>query len=296
MRNKFTQTIDDIPVGQDVGSRYVCWIVGLMVFLLSLVFVGAISLSSSLGQWNLGGIGRLTIELPLHGVENPESMIQDIVMTLQKVPGVARVKPVDNQEVLKVLQPWVGQVDLLQDLTLPALIDVDMKSGVTANIPEITAVLHRFSTGIRIEEHSQWQHMLEKLRLSLEVMAYLFIGLIGATVMVTITLVTRSSLATHASIIDVLRLVGAKNSYIARKFQRRAFWLALKGGAWGVIVALPTIFLLNWLSLHLGVSEALKPTLSLTLLAIILSLPFIVGGISLMAARLSVIRTLSRLG
>ena len=171
-----------------------------------------------------------------------------------------------------------------------------MKSGVTVNIPEITAVLHRFSTGIRIEEHSQWQHMLEKLRLSLEVMAYLFISLIGATVMVTITLVTRSSLATHASIIDVLRLVGAKNSYIARKFQRRAFWLALKGGAWGVIVALPTIFLLNWLSLHLGVSEALKPTLSLTLLAIILSLPFIVGGISLMAARLSVIRTLSRLG
>jgi cell division transport system permease protein len=296
MRNKFTQTIDDIPVGQDVGSRYVCWIVGLMVFLLSLVFVGAISLSSSLGQWNLGGVGRLTIELPLHGVENPGSMIEDIVMTLQKVPGVARVRLVDNQEVLKVLQPWVGQVDLLQDLTLPALIDVDMKPGVTANIPEITAVLHHFSTGIRIEEHSQWQHTLEKLRLSLEVMAYLFIGLIGATVMVTITLVTRSSLATHASIIDVLRLVGAKNSYIAHKFQRRAFWLALKGGAWGVVVALPTIFFLNWLSLHLGVSEALKPTLSLTLLAAILSLPFIVGGISLMAARLSVIRTLSRLG
>src|SRR3990167_4088585 len=108
MRNKFTQTIDDIPVGQDVGSRYVCWIVGLMVFLLSLVFVGAISLSSSLSQWNLGGVGRLTIELPLHGVEDPESMIEGILITLQKVPGVARVKLVDNQEVLKVLQPWVG--------------------------------------------------------------------------------------------------------------------------------------------------------------------------------------------
>jgi cell division transport system permease protein len=176
------------------------------------------------------------------------------------------------------------------------LIDVDMKPGTTANAPEIAELLHRFSPHIRIEEHSRWQHMVEKLRLSLEVMAYLFISLIAATVMVTITLITRSSLATHASIIDVLRLVGANNSYIARKFQRRAFWLALKGGLWGVIIALPTIFLLNRFSLRLGVSEALKPTLSLTLLAAILSLPFIVGVISLVAARLSVLRTLARLG
>lgn len=291
-----SQTIDDIPVGQDVSSRYVCWIVGLMVFLLSLVFVGAMSLSTSLGQWNLGSDNRLTIELPLHGVQNPEAVTENILGILQKIPGVARIKLVDSQEVLNLLQPWVGQVNLLQDLTLPTLIDVDMKPNVRANVEEITATLRQFAPEVRIEEHSHWQHMLEKLRLSLEVMAYLFIGLITATVIVTITLITRSSLATHASIIDVLRLVGANNRYIAQKFQQRAFWLALKGGAWGVIMALPTIFFLNWLSLQLGVSDAIKPTLSLFLLATILSLPFIVGGISFLAARLSVLRTLARLG
>ncbi|MBM3632100.1 MAG: FtsX-like permease family protein [Alphaproteobacteria bacterium] len=296
MRNTPSQTINDIPIGQDVSSRYVCWIVGLMVFLLSLVFVGSISLSSSLSQWNLSSSGRITIELPLHGVQNPESLIETILSTLQRIPGVASVKLVNNQEVLKLLQPWVGQVNLLQDLTLPALIDVDMKPEIPPNVPEITAVLRQFAHGIRIEEHNQWQHMFEKLRLSLEIIAYLFISLIAITVMVTITLITRSSLATHASIIDVLRLVGANNSYIAAKFQRRAFWLALKGGLWGVIIALPTLFLLNWLSLHLGVSEVLKPTLSIPLLLAILSLPFVVGGISLLAARLSVLRTLSRLG
>jgi len=290
------QTIDDIPVGQDVGSRYVCWIVGLMVFLLSLVFIGAMSLSTSLSQWNLGGNGRLTLELPLHGVQDPEAVTENVLAALQKMPNVARIKLVDSQEVLDLLQPWVGQVNLLQDLTLPALIDVDMKPNVTANIEEITAILHPFAPDIRIEEHSHWQHMLEKLRLSLKIMAYLFIGLIAATVIVTITLITRSSLATHASIIDVLRLVGANNRYIAQKFQQRAFWLALKGGSWGVVVALPTIALLNWLSLQLGVSDALKPTLNLSLLLMILSLPFIVGGISFLAARLSVLRTLARLG
>src|SRR5690606_11208439 len=141
----------------------------------------------------------------------------------------------------------------------------------------------------RIEEHSQWQHVSEKLRLSLEAISYLFMGLIAATVIITITLITRSSLATHASIIDVLRLVGANNSYIAHKFQRRAFILALKGGIWGVLAVLPTLLLLNWLSLHLGVPDALKPIPSISLLLAIISLPVIMGCISLLAARLSVL-------
>lgn len=296
MRKLQSQTIDDIPIGQDVGSNYVCWIVGLMAFLLSLVFVGSISMSSSLNQWNLGSAGRLTIELPLHNVQNPDALIREVIATLQKMPGVAQINPVDNQEIVKLIQPWVGQVNLLQDLTLPALIDVDMKPEGNISVSDIVSLLKQLSPGVRIEEHSHWQYMLEKLRLSLEIMGYLFISLIAVTVMVTITLITRSSLATHSSIIDVLRLVGANNSYIARKFQTRAFWLAIKGGTWGVIIALPTIFLLNWLSLQLGVSEALKPTLNASVLLAILCLPLIMGCISLVAARFSVLRTLSQIG
>jgi len=296
MRSQSSKTIDDIPVGQDISSGYVCWIIGLMVFLLSLVFVGAISLSSSLSQWNLGGVNRITIEVPLHGVQNPESLIENILANLKQIPSIARVRLVDNEEILNLLQPWVGQVNLLQDLTLPALIDVEMRPGIPKKPAEIMTFLQPLVPGVRIEEHSHWQQMQEKLRLSLEVMAYLFISLITITVIITITLITRSSLVTHASIIDVLRLVGANNDYIAHKFQKRAFWLALKGGIWGVIIALPTIFFLNWLSLHLGVSEALKPTLNVFLLLTILSLPFVVGLISLISARFSVLRTLARLG
>lgn len=296
MHRQPSPTINDIPVGQDIGSRYVCWIVGLMAFLLSLVFVGATSLSSSLSQWNLGASGRLTIEIPLQGIQSPEIHVENILRTLQRLPGISRVKPVNNEEILKLVQPWVGQVNLIQDLTLPALIDVDLKSGSSTILAEISTALHRIAPDIRIEEHSQWQHVSEKLRLSLEAISYLFMGLIAATVIITITLITRSSLATHASIIDVLRLVGANNSYIAHKFQRRAFILALKGGIWGVLAVLPTLLLLNWLSLHLGVPDALKPIPSISLLLAIISLPVIMGCISLLAARLSVLRTLSRLG
>lgn len=296
MLPEFSKTIDDIPIEQEVGGRYVCWIVGLMVFLLCLVLIGATSLSMSFNQWNLGESGRLTVELPLHDVQNPELILENVLTTIQKTPHVSRVQVVENQEILKLLQPWAGQVNLLENLTLPALIDVYAKQNAVINVEHLATALKEFSSNIHIEEHSHWQIMCEKLRFSLEVIAYLFISLIGATVIITITLVTRSSLSTHASIIHVLQLVGARNRYIAQKFQKRAFWLAFKGGLWGIIMALPTIFFLNWLSLHLGVSDVLKPTLSLSLFMMILTLPLIVGGISFVTARFSVFKALRHLG
>lgn len=296
MRKLFSQTINDIPMGNDVSSRYVCWIVGLMVYLLSLVFMGAMSLSSSLSQWQGGGVSRLTIEVPIRDLQNPEYVIQNITSTLEKMPGVVRVHQVDNQEVMQLLQPWVGQANLLQELRLPALIDVDMKPDVPVDVPELTTRLGAMAAGIRVEEHHHWQQMFQKLRLSLEVMAYLFMGLIGTTVMVTITLITRSSLATHASIIDILRLMGASSSYIACKFQKRAFRLALKGGFWGGLAALPTVFVVKGLNTYLGISSSLKFSLNYTWLISIILLPFIVGGMSWIVARISVLRTLAKLG
>ena len=53
--------------------------------------------------------------------------------------------------------------------------------------------------------------------------------LIGATMAAMITLAARAALATNAEVIRVLRLVGAKDSYIARAFVRRFTLRTLPG-------------------------------------------------------------------
>ena len=120
--------------------------------------------------------------------------------------------------------------------------------------------------------------------------------LIAAAVIITVTLVTRSSLDAHAFTIDALRLMGATNNYIAVKFQRRAFWLALKGGSWGIALALPALLVINWYGFRAGGGESLRTGLKLSLIAVVASLPFIAGVMSLAVARLSVLKTLLRLG
>ena len=62
--------------------------------------------------------------------------------------------------------------------------------------------------------------------------------LIGATMAAMITLAARAALATNAEVIRVLRLVGAKDSYIARAFVRRFTLRTFAGAAVGAAAGL----------------------------------------------------------
>ena len=173
MRNLMAQPINDIPLGNDVSSCYVSWIIGLMVFLSSLVYMGS-CLVSSPDQWRWGGSGRVTVEVPLYDVQNPEDYVNGILAALQNLNAVEGINVVDNREVLNALDPWLGQVSsdrgkqasLWQELTFPVLIDVDIKDGHPAAAEEIRGALNSFSPDIHIEKHSQWQESINNLRFS----------------------------------------------------------------------------------------------------------------------------------
>ena len=70
------------------------------------------------------------------------------------------------------------------------------------------------------------------------------ITLIGATVAAMITLAAQAALSANLRIIAVLRLVGAKDAYIARAFVRR-FTLRAAGGALvGVLIGVAVVALM----------------------------------------------------
>ncbi|MFZ1340247.1 MAG: FtsX-like permease family protein, partial [Paracoccaceae bacterium] len=78
----------------------------------------------------------------------------------------------------------------------------------------------------------------------LRLLGWLAIALIGATMSAMITLAANASLAANAQVIRVLRLIGAKDSYIARAFVRRFTLRALSGAAAGALAGLIGVALL----------------------------------------------------
>lgn len=287
--------IDEIPINHDAVTRFVPWIMALLVFLLSLVLAGAFSMSSSLKNWHTGISHKITIEIPLQHELDRHRIIPNIVNFLQTTPGITHVEPVKQEQLLTLLEPWVGQADTLTDLPLPSLIDVDIDPHSSLDMPELLQKLRQYAAGIRVESHGRWLETLAILQTSLQIVAYLFALIITMTVGITVMLVTKAGLASHHQNISVLRLMGAQNSYIARQFQAHALKLTLKGALIGFLTAVPVLGILNYLTSNLGIPEMLRPTASFSLLSGLFFIPFIIICLSIVVARFAVLKTLIKL-
>jgi cell division transport system permease protein len=93
--------------------------------------------------------------------------------------------------------------------------------------------------GAVLDDHTRWRRPLAEAAARIRLLGVLSIALIGATMAAMITLAARAALATNAEVIRVLRLVGAKDSYIARAFVRRFTLRAFGGAAVGALLGWP---------------------------------------------------------
>jgi cell division transport system permease protein len=137
--------------------------------------------------------------------------------------------------------------------------------------------------------------LLEVVR-SVQLLAGLVLALVGAAAVVTVVFVTRTGLAIHRNVIELLHLIGAYDTYIARQFQRHALRLGLAGGALGLLLALVTLGLL-WQALGpMPGGGALLPELrpDWRHAAGLAALPLAAGLVAMLTARWTVLRTLAR--
>jgi cell division transport system permease protein len=137
----------DIPMTQEAGRLYLPWIIGLLVFLLSLVLVYTASVGGALHRWQVGLSNKLTIEvieLPVVVGETQNNIspttTTKVLQALQDMPDVISAELVDSSKLLGLLKPWVGQVGLLEDMKLPSLIDVEVKQTSGVNLEMLDSV------------------------------------------------------------------------------------------------------------------------------------------------------------
>ena len=216
---------------------------GAMTFLC--VFALALSLASGrlANRWSEALAKTATIRLSA-----PADQVQiqtgAILAVLSTTPGIASYRAIDDAETRALLEPWFGPGLPVEALPIPRLFEV-----VEADPPYDSEGLRQRLTaeapGALLDDHTRWRRPLVEAAGRLRLLGVLSIVLIGATMAAMITLAARAALATNAEVIRVLRLVGAKDSYIARAFVRRftlrAFAGAAAGAAAGLlgVVALP---------------------------------------------------------
>jgi cell division transport system permease protein len=102
-------------------------------------------------------------------------------------------------------------------------------------------------------------------------------------------------LAAHERSIELLHLIGAQDSYVARQFQNHALSLGLRGGLLGLVCALPTLYLARMLLQR--IDSGLLPELNFLAheWSYFVLLPVAAALVTMLAARVTVLRTLARL-
>ena len=289
----------DLPLAGDATSRFLPWLVALMVFMAAMATAGAFVIDGVIGRWDHDVSGTLTVQVLPAGGDQGEAATDErvhlAVELMRKVPGVLLVNAFDKKRTLALLEPWLGSTEVVQDLPLPRLIDVTVDAEVHIDLTELAERLSRAVPGASLDDHRVWLSRLINLSRTIQWLAIVVVLLIGAVTSATVVYGTRTGMAVHHGLIEVLHLIGAHDDYIARQFADRAFALGVAGGLMGLGMALPALTAIGWAARRL--EGGFLPSLSLPLLGYVTIglLPLLAAGLAMLTARLTVHSTLSRM-
>lgn len=223
-------------------AQLTLFVSGAMAFLA--VFALALSLASGrlADRWadELARSATLRINAP---ADQRAAQTEAALQILRQTPGVARARALTEEEQVALLSPWFGADLPLDDLPVPQLIEVIQgEPGYDA-----TGLRLRLSgevPGAVLDDHTRWRQPLVQAANSLRRLGLVSILLIAGATAAMITLAAHASLAANRQVIEVLRLVGARDQYIAQAFVRRFTLRALIGATVGMALGVLGIFLL----------------------------------------------------
>lgn len=213
---------------------------GVTAAAMAFLAVFALALSLSSGQlaqrWSatLSQSATLRISAPPSEIGAQMAAVLEILRT---TPGVASTRVLDLDEQRALLEPWFGPDLPIEDLALPRLIEI-IESPGGFDAVGLRLRLASEAPGAVLDDHTRWRRPLVQAAGALRALAWVSVAIIGGTMAAMITLAAGFSLAANAPVIRVLRLVGARDAFIARAFTRRFALRAVIGAALGTAAGL----------------------------------------------------------
>jgi len=178
-----------------------------------------------------------------------DAQIRAALKVLRTTSGVASAKALSQEEQHKLLEPWFGPDLPVEYLPIPQLIEV-IEDTTGYDSDGLRMRLSAEAPGAVLDDHTRWRKPLVKAADRLRFLGLLSILLIALATGAMITLAANAALSANAQVISVLRLVGARDAYIARAFVRRFTLRALSGALIGVVAGMAAVAVLP------GASEA----------------------------------------
>ncbi len=227
-------------------SGHTAWLTSFTAGAMAFLAVFALALSLAAGRladrWAdaLERTATIRLAAPEDQVEAQTRAVMEVLAT---TAGIDTARALTDDEQRALLSPWFGPDLPVDTLPLPQLIELtETAEGYDSD--GLRLRLAAEAPGAVLDDHTRWRRPLAVAAARLRLLGMLSIALIGSATAAIIVLAASAALAANAQVIRVLRLVGARDSYIARAFVRRFTLRALSGAAVGTAAGMIGVALL----------------------------------------------------
>lgn len=224
-------------------TGYTAWLTIIASGALAFVAVFALALSFAAhrlaDRWEaeLSSVATVRISAP------PGQMAEQTQATLRvlaQTPGVDGARALTDAEQGALLAPWLGEDVPVDLLPIPQLVEfMEVSPGYDAE--GLRLRLAAEAPGAVLDDHARWRRPLVDAAERLRTLGVLAAALVGGVVAVLITLAAATALSANRQVIEVLRLVGAEDGWIARAFVRRFTLRTMVGSGAGALAGMAAV-------------------------------------------------------
>ncbi len=217
----------------------------VMCYLACLAIGALLLINQAVTSWTQGLSREVTVQIrETTGTEIGEKL-KAAETILQDTKGVSSFEVLSRDEAVKLLRPWLGEADL-EHLPVPRLIRIVTEPDQPPDFAALEEKLKQQIDGIGLDTHKRWATELTRMASTLTSLSWLILALICVSAIAIVIFAARAVLESNRAVVDILHLVGARDSYIARQF----YWRFLLTGVWagliGMVLALLTFLAIGW--------------------------------------------------
>ena len=292
----------ELPLKDNSTTLFLKVMISIAVFLFAVTLAGVLSINSMLNAWNNSILGSLTVQImPVNNINQEKARQETLeqqkkaVDFLKKLPEAEQVSTLNDAQLQNLLQPWLGDGIDISELPTPRLIDVKLKKGAEIDFAKLAAKLAEVSPLASLDNHKLWLDKLVKFADGLKMLAMSILVLVIAITSGAIFYTTQTNLGLHKNIIEILHVMGAKDTYLAQQYAKRDAMLGFVGGCIGLFFAVPTIFMIAGLAEQIEGGIISEARLNWFSWGLILSLPLVSSLAAMTTAYYTVKRTLEKM-
>ncbi len=273
------------------------WVIAIMVALTVIAAAAGLALRNTASAAAADLANGVTVQIIEANPELRQRGAERAAARLRATPGVMAVRVVPQDEVERLIEPWLGaRIEGDEGIPVPALVDAKLRDTVDG---ELLGALRRSVREVtptaRVDAQSSWLRPVFGALDSLKWLSLALVAVLAAAMAAAVILAVRTALGTNRDTIEIVHLLGGTDAQIARVFQRSAGFDAAGGGTVGLALGFGVIMLLGRQFSELGAGLLTGSTLAWYDWVIIALIPMLGVLLAIVTTRFTVLRALRRM-